>query len=73
MVPTANGTNIVIGAIASKRPSTQFPSPSSRGEAPKRTPWIFSVTMNETREFPMPELLNIGPGRMVERAEANGL
>ena len=29
--------------------------------------------MNETREFPMPELLDMGPERMLERAKANGL
>jgi hypothetical protein len=29
--------------------------------------------MNETREFPMPQLLEIGPERMLERAKANGL
>ena len=29
--------------------------------------------MNETREFPMPELLDIGPERMFERVKANGL
>jgi hypothetical protein len=28
---------------------------------------------NETREFPMPQLLEIGPERMLERAKANGL
>jgi hypothetical protein len=29
--------------------------------------------MNETHEFPMPQLLDIGPERMLERAKANGL
>src|SRR5206468_2795352 len=35
--------------------------------------WIFSDMMNETPEFPMPQLLEIGPERMLERAIANGL
>jgi hypothetical protein len=29
--------------------------------------------MNETSDFPMPQLLEIGPVRMLERAKANGL
>jgi hypothetical protein len=29
--------------------------------------------MNETKEFPMPQLLEIGPERMVERAKSSGL
>ena len=29
--------------------------------------------MNETKEFPMPELLEMGPDRMLEQAKANGL
>jgi hypothetical protein len=28
--------------------------------------------MNETKEFLMPQLLEIGPGRMIERAKASG-
>ncbi len=39
----------------------------------RRTIWIFSDMMNETKEFPMPELLEIGPDRMLDRAKANGL
>jgi hypothetical protein len=40
--------------------------------ASPKTIWIFSDMMNETREFPMPRLLEIGPERMLERAKANG-
>ena len=29
--------------------------------------------MNETHEFPMPQLIELGPERMLERAKANGL
>ena len=29
--------------------------------------------VNETREFPMPSLIAMGPGRMLERAKANDL
>jgi len=34
---------------------------------------IFSDMMNETRAFPMPELLELGPEQMLERARADGL
>jgi len=44
----------------------------SSGEGAKSI-WIFSDMMNETKEFPMPELLGIGPERMLERAKASGL
>ncbi len=39
---------------------------------PTRTLWIFSDMMNETPEFPMPKLLEIGPERMIERAKVGG-
>ena len=49
-------------------------SPNSRpASASERTIWIFSDMMNETKEFPMPQLLEIGPERMLERAKASGL
>lgn len=35
--------------------------------------WIFSDMMNETKEFPMPELIELGPKQMLERTRQNGL
>ena len=35
--------------------------------------WTFSDMVNETPELPMPELRELGPERMLERARANGL
>ena len=29
--------------------------------------------MNETKDFPVPELIDLGPQRMLERARADGL
>jgi len=49
-------------------------SPTSRPQSTSlKTIWVFSDMMNETREFPMPQLLEIGPERMLERAKADGL
>ena len=38
-----------------------------------KTIWIFSDMMNETKDFPMPEMIELGPERMLERAKAKGL
>ncbi len=54
-------------ALFESSPASDPPS------APERTIWIFSDMMNETREFPMPQLIEIGPERMLERARASGL
>lgn len=35
--------------------------------------WIFSDMMNETKEFPMPRLLELGAERMLDRAKGNNL
>jgi hypothetical protein len=40
---------------------------------PMRDIWIFSDMMNETKEFPMPRLLEFGPERMLDRAKENNL
>jgi hypothetical protein len=73
IAPTAQGTDIIGALWHFKALFESLPSSSSRGEPPTRTLWILSDMMNETREFPMPELLDIGPERMFERARANGL
>lgn len=38
-----------------------------------KTIWIFSDMMNETKDFPMPALIEMGPERMLDRAKANRL
>jgi hypothetical protein len=40
---------------------------------PLRDIWIFSDMMNETKEFPMAHLLELGPDRMLDRAKGNNL
>lgn len=42
-------------------------------DRPSRDIWIFSDMMNETKEFLMPQLLELGPERMIERAKGNNL
>jgi hypothetical protein len=66
----ASGTDI-IGALWHLK--MLFES-SPKGKVDKtRTIWIFSDMKNESQEFPMPQLLQIGPERMLDRAKAGGL
>lgn len=69
--PTALGTDIFGGLWHLKSLFESVPRGSPN--APSKTVWILSDMMNETPEFPMPKLLEIGPARMLERAKANGL
>jgi hypothetical protein len=71
LAPKASGTDIFGGLWHMK---SLFES-VSRGSpnAPSKTVWILSDMMNETPEFPMPKLIEIGPERMFERVKANGL
>ena len=70
LAPTAHGTDIIGALWHFKVLFESFPSLS--GELPTRTLWIFSDMMNETAEFPIPQLLEIGPERMLERAKTGG-
>lgn len=38
-----------------------------------KTIWIYSDMVNETKDFSMLALIEIGPERMLDRAKANGL
>jgi hypothetical protein len=50
-----------------------FESDSKNMRPPKeKTIWIFSDMVNETRDFQMPDLIKIGPDRMLERIRTNG-
>ena len=68
----AQGTDIFGGLWHLK---TLFDSATGQHDSaqPSRTSWIFSDMMNETPEFDMPQLIAIGPERMLERARAQGL
>jgi hypothetical protein len=70
--PVASGTDIFGGLWHMKAIFESSPRSDTSHSATK-TIWIFSDMMNETKEFLMPELLEFGPDRMLERAKANGL
>jgi hypothetical protein len=54
---------------------TVFESGEDRrsSDHPSRNIWIFSDMMNETKEFAMPQILELGPERMLDRAKGNNL
>jgi len=72
MSPVAAGTDI-FGALWHLKMLFESSPKADGSHALPKTIWIFSDMMNETPNFPMPELIVIGPERMLERAKANGL
>ena len=72
MAPVASGTDIVGGLWHLKTVFESNPNADSI-HAISKTIWIFSDMVNETKDFPMPALLAIGPERMLDRAKANRL
>jgi len=70
LTPSATGTDI-FGSLWYVK--ALFDSGSRVSEASTKTIWIFSDMRNETKEFPVPELLEIGPERMFEKAKTAGL
>lgn len=67
--PVASATDIFGGLWHLKA----FFESSHGSRIPAPTVWILSDMVNETRNFPMPQLLKIGPERMLERAKIAGL
>ena len=72
MAPVASGTDIFGGLWRLKAVFESDPQADPSHPLPK-TIWIVSDMMNETKEFPMPRLIEMGPERMLEQAKANGL
>jgi hypothetical protein len=72
MAPLASATDIFGGLGHLKTLFESGPKPGSNTSVSK-TIWIFSDMMNETKEFPMPELIEFGPQKVLERARTNGL
>jgi hypothetical protein len=72
MAPAAAGTDIFGGLWRVKTLLESCSSPDSTVPA-SRTIWIFSDMMNETKEFPMPSLIELGSQEMLERTKAEGL
>ena len=67
--PVAAGTDIIGGLWHVKALAE---SNSSIGDAAKAI-WIFSDMRNETAQFAMPVLLDLGPEQLFKRVQANGL
>ena len=72
MSPVAAGTDIFGGLWHLKALFESVPNANTSHSVAK-TIWIFSDMVNETRDFPMPDLIAIGPEEMLERVKANGL
>ena len=72
LTANAQGTDIFGGLWHMKILFDSSATSASQGR-PSTTIWIFSDMMNETSQFNMPQLLEIGPERMLERAKASGL
>jgi len=71
MSPVASATDI-FGALWRLKATIES-DPARGAPSTPKTIWVFSDMMNETQEFSMPELIEVGPESMLERAKANGL
>jgi hypothetical protein len=71
MSPVASATDI-FGALWRLKATIESDAARGASSTPK-TIWVFSDMMNETQDFSMPELIEMGPESMLERAKANGL
>jgi len=72
MAPVASATDI-FGALWHLKTLFESSPKAETSHAISRTIWIFSDMMNETKDFPMPALIEMGPERMLDRAKVNGL
>jgi hypothetical protein len=70
--PVASGTDI-FGALWRFKALFESGPQSNKTQEPLKTIWIFSDMVNETREFPVPSLIAMGPEKMLEHAKATGL
>jgi hypothetical protein len=70
--PSESGTDI-FGALWHGKVTFESGQERKSSNHPSRNIWIFSDMMNETREFPIPQLLELGPERMLDRVKRNNL
>jgi hypothetical protein len=70
MQPLARATDIFGGLWHMK---ADFDSGTKESAIKPKTIYIFSDMMNETKAFPMPKMLELGPQQMLEKAKANEL
>jgi hypothetical protein len=66
--PSESGTDI-FGALWHVKAIFDAGQEHKSSDQPSRNIWIFSYMMNETNEFPMPQLLELGPERMLGQSE----
>src|SRR6266403_4742561 len=64
MSPVAAGTDIFGGRWSLEDRLESAPNADRPSNIPK-TIWIFSDMVNETKTFPMPELVAVGPDKML--------
>ncbi len=72
LAPVAASTDIFGALWHFKALFESVPNPDPARPA-RKTIWIFSDMMNETQDFPMPALIEMGADRMLEHARAKGL
>ncbi len=72
LAPVASGTDI-FGALWHFKALFESVPNISSARPVQKTIWIFSDMMNETEDFPMPALIEMGADRMLEHARAKGL
>ena len=74
MTPLAFGTDIFDGLwrLGVSNPCSNQDPKTAEFRAVSKTVWILSDMMNETKEFPMPALLEMRPEGMLDRAKSNG-
>ena len=72
LTPTASGTDI-FGALWRIKAIFE-PDPTTNSQrAVSKEIWIFSDMMNETEEFPMPKVVDLGQKQLLERAQSAGV
>jgi hypothetical protein len=69
--PIASGTDI-FGGLWRLKASFESEPQTNASRSVSKTIWIFSDMLNETKEFPMPELIETGAQNMLSHAKANG-
>ena len=72
MAPVSSGTDI-FGGLWHLNAIFESGPKADTSHVASKTIWIFSDMMNETKDFPMPALIELGPEKMLDRAKANGL
>jgi hypothetical protein len=72
MAPAASNTDI-FGALWRLQIVLESESRTNGSRPVSKSIWIFSDMINDTKAFPMPDMIKLGPQLMLERARAEGL